>query len=125
LIAAAFPRIDLDDVTVCPSSAKQAPVTRADVAPADDSYPHLPVILRFVTSELGFGMGEDIRLREAPAAFSKVRNATPKMNDNDVLQLTPELVDGDPGLEKNRLKRLVRKDSFRVHGNGTMTSRCA
>ena len=40
------------------------------------------------------------------------------MNDNDVLQERPELVDGDPGLEKNRLKRLWRKDLFRVHGNG-------
>ena len=56
--------------------------------------------------------------REGSAAFSKVRNATPKVNDNDVLQERPELVDGDPGLEKNRLKRLWRKDLFRVHGNG-------
>jgi hypothetical protein len=56
-----LPLIDLDDIDGMPEFGEAGPRDQADVAP-DDSYPHLPVILRFVTSELGFGMGEDIRL---------------------------------------------------------------
>jgi len=57
-----LPRIDLDDVDGVLELGEAGPRDQADVAPADDSYPHLPVILRFVTSELGFGMVKDIRL---------------------------------------------------------------
>jgi len=57
-----LPRIDLDDVDGVPELGEAGPRDQADVAPADDSYPHLSVILRFVTPELGFGMVKDIRL---------------------------------------------------------------